>query len=504
MTASQPETETLVESSFGKGDFARNVLKLAGGAVLAQGITFLVAPVVARLYTPATIGTQNVFVSLVSILSVIICLRYEYAIMLPDTDREAANIAAGSILIATLISIATAAILLWGGPGLTSLLKTPELLPYLWLVPVGLWIQGIFRVMNYWNSRSKHFGRLSIAQVVASLTTSSAQIGMGVSGQATTGSLIGSWIAGTTAYTGVLTIQALKGSWRTLRDGFRLLPILTGLKRYQKFALIDSWGGFVNALSWQLPTLMLSSFFSQTIVGYYALSNRVITMPLTLIGNAIGQVFFQRAAELRQDPAKLSTSVRMVFRVLVALGLLPALVLTIAGKELFMIVFGSNWIEAGIYAQILGLWMFFLFTSSPLGILMPALERQEVALIMQIVILLTRIAALTIGGATHNVYIVLGIWSGTGVLVYGGWTLWNMKIAQVPLASVWAILLRYTLRALPFASILLALKVAFHPSPWLIFCAAIGAVGGYYLLLMRQEVDLYRYLLALKDSRRVS
>lgn len=169
-----------------------------------------------------------------------------------------------------------------------------------------------------------------------------------------------------------------------------------------------------------------------------------------------------------------------------------------------MVVFGSNWIEAGIYAQILGLWMFFLFTSSPLGILMPALERQEVALIMQIVILLTRIAALTIGGATHNVYIVLGIWSGTGVLVYGGWTLWNMKIAQVPLASVWAILLRYTLRALPFASILLALKIAFHPSPWLIFCAAIGAVGGYYLLLMRQEGDLYRYLLALKDSRKVS
>ena len=46
--------------------------------------------------------------------------------------------------------------------------------------------------------------------------------------------------------------------------------MLANLKRYRKFPLIDSWSSFINNLSWQLPSLMLLYFFSETVVGYYS------------------------------------------------------------------------------------------------------------------------------------------------------------------------------------------------------------------------------------------
>lgn len=489
------------KASPSRGDFARNVLKLAGGATTAQVITLLASPIISRLFTPDVVGVENVFISLVGILSVIVCLRYEYAIVLPERDEDAAHVTAASLVVAALMSGLSAGALAVAGQPLLRLLRVPELTGYLWLIPLALLIQGLFRAMSYWSTRYRRFERLSIAQIAASFTTSSIQVSTGLLGQATVGSLIGSWMAGTTIYTGVLTQQTLKDSWSLLRDGFRRAPMLAALKRYRKFALIDTWGGFVNTLSWQLPTLMLSSFFSAEIVGYYGLANRIVTLPLTLIGNAIGQVFFQKAAESREKPTELIRTMQTIFRFLVAVGLMPALVLTITGKELFAVVFGSNWAEAGIYVQILGLWMFFLFISSPLAMILSVFERQEITLVTQLAVLLTRIIALVIGGLTHNIYIVLGIWSVSGVVVYGVLTLWNMRVAQVPLSSVGRILTRYAARAIPFAGVLLILKVGFHPQPWMLTVLTVVVTVAYYLFLLWRENELYHSIVSFKSTR---
>lgn len=439
---------------------------------------------------PDVIGAENVFVSLVSILSVIVCLRYEYAIVLPDRDEEAAHVAAISLIAALFMSgLSAIAIALVGEPLLQGL-HVPELRRYLWCIPPALLIQGLFRTMNYWNTRHRRFERISFAQVTASLTTSSIQVSTGLLRRATIGSLIGSWMAGTTIYTGVLTLQTLKDSWVLLRNGFQRSPMLAALKRFRKFALIDTWGGLINTLSWQLPTLMLSSLFSSTVVGFYGLSNRVITLPLTLIGNAIGQVFFQQAADLRNDSPALIYTIKTVFQILVALSLFPALVLTISGKELFIAVFGNHWTEAGIYAQILGIWMFFLFISSPLAVILSALERQEVTLITQLAILLTRILALIIGGATHDIYKVLVIWAGSGALIYCGLTLWNMKVAQIPPAFVFRTFAHYGMYALPFSGILLGIKIGLHPSAWTLTLVSGGIAAVHYALLFHQEPSL--------------
>lgn len=487
-----------------KQGFANNVLKLVSGTTAAQFITVLTAPVISRLFLPDAFGTLAVFVSLVSILSIIVCLRYEYAIMLPEGEDEAINVLALSLLIAFIFSLVVGGVIFLTRQAILGWLNAPDLAPYLWLVPVAVFIQGLFQSFNYWNSRTRSFGRVSVARVAASLTTSAIPISLGLLRNTSTTVLIGSWLAGTLVLTSLLGWGVWKQSFARLYNKLSPGKIQNSLVRYRKFPLIDAWGGFINNLSWQIPSLVLSAYFTQTVVGYYSQAHRIVLLPSTLVGGAIAQVFYQRASELRSDRQKLTATVGLVFQALVFIGLAPALVLTIVGKELFILFLGPNWSEAGLYAQILGFWIFFLLISSPLSTLFMVLERQELALVVNIIILLTRLAALFFGSMLHNIYLTLWIWSISGVIVYGILSAWILHLAGISLLAALKQIGMYIGYFTPvglFIGILRVISVRYPASPvshelFIVVCVAIGILLT-YLYTLRHDRILADYLIQL-------
>ncbi len=89
MTEIEPPLEPIRPKTVaGKGYFLRDVVKLLTGTTAAQIITILTAPLISRLFDPRAFGTLAIFVSLISIVGVIVCLRYEQAILLPERDEE--------------------------------------------------------------------------------------------------------------------------------------------------------------------------------------------------------------------------------------------------------------------------------------------------------------------------------------------------------------------------------------------------------------------------------
>ena len=173
-----------------QSSFRGDVLRLASGTGIAQAIGILAAPIVARLYAPDAYGIAATFVSIVAIVGVVACLRYELSIVLPDNDRDAVNLFAISLLAAALVATVIAAGAWFGRDLIVRLLPIPEIAPFMWLVPVAIFVQGAFMALNYWNSRTRHFARLSVAQVSSSAVTTSAQLGAGATGFATGGSMI--------------------------------------------------------------------------------------------------------------------------------------------------------------------------------------------------------------------------------------------------------------------------------------------------------------------------
>jgi O-antigen/teichoic acid export membrane protein len=75
-----------------KSEFSRNVLTLMTGTTIAQAIPIAISPILTRIYTPEDFGVFALYMSVVSIVSVVATGRYELAIMLPKKDEDAINI----------------------------------------------------------------------------------------------------------------------------------------------------------------------------------------------------------------------------------------------------------------------------------------------------------------------------------------------------------------------------------------------------------------------------
>jgi lipopolysaccharide exporter len=473
--------------------FASNVLKLTTGAFFVQGLGFVVAPVVTRLFEPEAYGVSALFLSITTIIGVVACLRYELSIMLPASNEEAANLLVLSIFSVFMISGVSGCVIFLTNTYIVQILKAPSLGRYLWLIPIAVFISGTSSALNYWNSRAKRFGRVSLAQVISSLVAQCTKLGAGFSGYVSSGVLIGSGLVGSFVSMLLLGDKVWRDDGGLMKSAVHWREISGGFKRYKKFPLVDIWGGLMNSVSWQLPIFMLSSFFSPTIVGFYALGSIVIGLPMNIIGGAIAQVFFQSACEAKTK-GEINMVMGIVYRRLVAVGLFPILLLCLVGQDLFSVVFGIKWAEAGTYAQILAPWIFFTFISSPLSTLFFVLERQGSALVVHSLIFVTRLVSLYIGGTLGNVYIALILLSATGAVVYGALVIWNMRLATIPLSSAFTIFARYFSYFLPIGMLIMSLKLWFELSSIIYLSIGILTILGYELLVLYRNKSLKSHM----------
>jgi O-antigen/teichoic acid export membrane protein len=119
-----------------------------------------------------------------------------------------------------------------------------------------------------------------------------------------------------------------------------------------------------------------------------------------LIGKAVGDVFYGRFA--KEVNEKNYLQVKKLFlqstSLLMLIGLLPLGLVLLWGPELFAFVFGDSWQKAGVYAQWLSVWTFFVLINAPSLKLIIVLKQQKIALAINFLTTPMRVAALYIGG----------------------------------------------------------------------------------------------------------
>jgi O-antigen/teichoic acid export membrane protein len=479
-----------LNTPYPKTSFSGDVLKLISGTTFAQLVSLAASPILTRLYAPEAFGLVTLFASITGILGVIVCMGYELAIMLPERDQEAANLLAVSLGAAFLISLLLIPLVWWWRAPLLKWLNAPSLESYLWLVPIAVFISGVFLALNYWNSRTKQFGRLSIARITISLTTTPLTLGLGFSGYVTAGSMIGASIVGQIVATSVLGKLIWQNDIRFFVKYIRLPVAWTWMKRYKKFLLISTWSAIMNTISVQLPPLLLSTFFSSAIVGFYALGHRLLNIPMSLIGSAVAQVFFQRAAVSKNDDT-LPSAVRTTFLSLMALGSFPILLVMITGKDIFYVVFGSRWSEAGVYAQILAPWILFVFLGSPISVLFNVLEMQGTSLLFNLVLLVTRVASLLTGGLTRSIFIALILYSGTGMILWSIFSVYLLKKAGITIYKMAQSSLEIIIILFIVLLPLFALKIYGVEPLYIVISGCLTAIL-YYTILYFRDMNLQK------------
>jgi O-antigen/teichoic acid export membrane protein len=213
-------------------------------------------------------------------------------------------------------------------------------------------------------------------------------------------------------------------------------------------------------------------------------------MPMTLVGGAVSQVFFQKASEEHNRTENLSKVVGEVFKRLVSLGIFPILLLTLIGKDVFIVVFGARWAEAGIYIQILGLWIFFQFISSPISTLFAVLEKQHYGLLFNGVLFITRATSLIVGGMTGDVRFTLCLLAGTGVACYGFLCFWLISKAGLPVMRALYHIVKYSIYSSPLLIVIALAKWSLEVQEIGVSLLGLCCLVVYYLSVMIQDEEL--------------
>jgi lipopolysaccharide exporter len=477
-----------------KSNFAEDVLKLVSGTGSAQLLGVLGAFFTTRFFAPSAFGVAALFASIVSLIIMVVCMRYELSIMLPAKDEEAVNVVAVSFSFLVLISAVTA-VLVWASGGLLPhLLKAPELSRYLWLLPISLFFGGLLAILNRWNSRKKRFTWLTVTQVLGAVCTLGAQVTLGLMGRVTGGYLITAAVFGLAVSTSMLAIVTWRDHSKLFLENARVEQILAAVKRYSRFPKYSTGKALLDAVAWQLPVWFLSGAFSTAVVGQYALGTKLLHMPMSLVGNNVAIVFFQRAAKARHQ-GTLTEVVEKTFSYLVTYCFFPCLMLSLVGKDLFLVAFGPRWAEAGVYTQILSVWLCVWFASSPLGIVLDVLEQQPQHLGLSLLSLVTRLAALSIGMMTRNPRLMIALFASSAVLVYGYYCFSILRSARVPARRVLPVVINSLIRLIPAAVLIIALK-AFGAPSILVVAAAVLLVLLYYIHVLRTDAIVREFVSA--------
>jgi len=462
--------------------FGTNVLKLLSSRIATQAISFITAPIIARIFLPEHFGTVQLFSSISGVIVVISCLRYELSIPLGRDKNEVMAsfiISVISTFVITLLSfilvlILKAKVAIW--------LKSPELEMFLWFLPLTVLLGGVGLAIRYYAGRSGKFGAMAWADFGSVSGSIFITIPFGLIFGASAKFLFIGQITGMILSILILFIFLSREFLSEAKTANLSLGYIWEVAKYhKKFPIYDIWTGLFNSASMQLPPIILDAYFSTTVVGYYSLGLRFVGLPMALLGGSIAQVFFPSAAKEYNETGKLTNIVNNTFKRLVQIGVFPFMILGFFGGPLFGFVFGEKWVEAGVYTQILSIYVIFQFISSPLSTVFSIFNRQGTGLFLTLSQLINRMIAL---------------------ILFAQFGVRNCLIAYSIVSPIFYILVFYFVYRFSKASVSLGIKVlvkyvmlSFILLLPVLFVARITA--NIYFMLIALFIDIVLYLFIL-------
>lgn len=436
-----------------QGGFLKSIGLLVGGTAGAQLVLIAATPVLTRLYSPSEFGLLAAFVSLLAFLTVVSSGRYELAIHLPEKIEETVAVTVLSFICLVLTTVISIILIFIFSEHLSVLLKAPELASYLWLLPLAVFFVGLYQICNAWYVRQKQYKDIAGTKVLQSILTLLIQLS--TFKLAAFGLMLGQTL-GQGAGSIKLSLKSIKNTKEFWSVQFH--QIKTVAKRYKSFPIYSTWTGLFNTASLQLAPLVFLSLFGATVAGLYALTLKLVSLPISLIGQAIGSVFLSEAPKAHRE-GRLNTLVLQFNKKLVQLGCLPTAILIVFGPELFVFVLGEQWYKAGEYAQWLAPWIFLQFQWSPLSNLTVVLELQKEALISQLLTFFARFGALFYAiGAGMAADHAIQLFAVISALVYFVRMFWFLNVARVNIKQIFFDNIIYIL---PSILVLITLKLIF-------------------------------------------
>lgn len=335
-------------------------LSLLAGAI----ITFIALPILTRLYSVTDFGAYGIALAIVSVLSTVSNLRLDQALLVADEQDKKSLIFEGAVF--------STAIALMSGIVISFILNVEMAGAVATGVLANTLIQSLY---NYQFSVHKEYFcaglnvfRSAIMVAVQLLLPFVMQI-----------SLVNSYNVSSIIMIVAVLIYLLKHqlyqvSWQAFRN-------------YKDFIYANTPHALLNSFSHNLPYYVVSHFVGVQAMGFYAIVERTLRVPINLISQTLRQFFIRKFKDADSSQNALKASV------LLSLVSLPLFALVfVLPESLYLWIFGSEWVGISVYFQVLALGYWAIFCNPPSSAYLIAKRNSQVLFKLQIVELLIKFA----------------------------------------------------------------------------------------------------------------
>lgn len=335
-------------------------LSLLAGAIM----TFIALPVLTRLYSVADFGAYGIALALVSVLSTIANLRLDQALLVAEEQDKKSLIFEGSVF-STVIAVVSGIVI--------SFILNIEMAG---AVATGILANTLIQSLyNYHFSAHREYFCAGL-NIFRSAIVVAVQLSLPLVMQI---SLVNSYNVSSIIMIVAVLIYLLKHqlyqvSWQAFKD-------------YKDFIYANSPHALLNSFSHNLPYYVVSHFIGVQAMGFYAIVERTLRVPINLISQTLRQFFIRKfkTAESNQNALKASVLLSLVSLPLFA-------IFFILPESLYLWIFGSEWVGISTYFQILALGYWAIFCNPPSSAFLIANRNSHILFKLQIMELIIKFA----------------------------------------------------------------------------------------------------------------
>ena len=170
---------------------------------------------------------------------------------------------------------------------------------------------------------------------------------------------------------------------------------------------------------------------------------------------------------------------------------MPLLIVAIIGPDMFRVILGQAWTEAGTYSAILSPWLFLVFIYGPLSSLYIILERQGFLLLTNIALFVARVMVMWVGSQMlKRADLTIAVFSAISAALVALQTASILWFAKTPIRPVLRHFVAHLVQALPTVLVVIVVKWVLHlPSVFVILLAVVATVP-YYVRMYRRDPTL--------------
>jgi lipopolysaccharide exporter len=360
----------------------RNVLALFSARAASQLILLASAPFIARLFTPADFGTAALLLAIAFMITPITTLGYGTAAQLTEHDADAR-----SLLRVTMVTTAFIAILVTVSIAIAlysfeseSLLKFGA---WVWVIPIVLMLDGLESWFASWNTRMKRFKIQASTMVSGVAVGTGSRLTFGLIGGSSVGGLVLGYIIGLVARITVLARSS--GSSDSWKDtGHSLAHYKNLIIQYRDFPLYATPTALLKTSTKKMPLIFFGTLFSPAAAGFYAMAERLLIQPISLLQKSFRSVFTQHLVSKLKEGRRL-TPVLLKSCIFIGVAMLPpSVMLMLYGEPGAVWLLGDKWGMAGVFIEITAPLLIFASMVVPASAAMVVCRQQRRLLVQEV------------------------------------------------------------------------------------------------------------------------